>query len=89
MDLYCPICGEPCENDYFHDVAKSTGQTYSEVAADFRVRGCEAIESSHSKASTETDKGFGLTRQEAAGALYDLLGDDMDGAAAMLEYMVF
>jgi hypothetical protein len=28
---------------------------------------------------------FGLTKAEAASAMYDLLGDDIDGAAAMLD----
>jgi hypothetical protein len=85
MDLYCPKCGEPWENDTFHEVADEKGMTYQEVAAEFRINGCEAVGSSHNSPSTERDSTFGLTRQEAAGALYDLLGDDMDGAAAMMD----
>lgn len=97
MDLHCPKCGEPWDNDTFHDIAAenlaemlSDGHgvvkptTYAKVAADFRVRGCEALGTSHGEIDTETDSTFGLTRSEAAATLYELLGDDMDGAAAEL-----
>lgn len=87
MDLYCPKCGEPYDNDEFHFIAEENGTSYKEVAADFRIRGCEAIGTSHNVPSTETDKTYGLTRQEASSALYDLLGDDMDGAASMMDGM--
>lgn len=75
MDLYCSTCSEPVDNDYFHDVAAETGRTYSEVASDFRNRGCEALGDSHGEGAPNP----------YASALYDLLGDDMDGAAAMME----
>lgn len=32
MDLYCAKCGEPWDNDTFHDVADENGSTYAEVA---------------------------------------------------------
>lgn len=75
MDLYCSKCSEPVDNDYFHDRADEIGSTYREVAADFRVRGCEALGWSHGEGAANP----------YADALYDLLGDDMDGAAAMME----
>lgn len=74
MDHYCPKCSEPVDNDYFHDIAEETGQTYRAVAADFRVRGCAALGESHGTGSANP----------YAEALYDLLGDDMDGAASMM-----
>ena len=77
MDLYCPICGEPCDNDEFHDYAKQVGSTYAKVASDFRKRGCEAVDMTHSEVHDE-----GMAN--SARAMYELLGDDMDGAAAML-----
>lgn len=93
MDIYCIACGEPWDNDCLHDEAEVSGRTYTDVARDFRVRGCSALRlaygASCSTPSTQTDRTFGLTRQDAAGALYDILGDDMDGAAAMLEDMGF
>lgn len=87
MDLYCPKCGEPVDNDEFHLIAEEDGSTYQKVLRAFQLKGCEAVGLSCSTPSTETDRTFGLTRQDAAGALYDLLGDDADGAAAMLEDM--
>lgn len=98
MDLYCPKCGEPWENDSLHDEVAARQEedidaTYKEVAADFRSRGCEVMKFGFdgrcSAPSEGTDRTFGLTRQAAASALYDVLGDDMDGAAAMLDDMGF
>jgi hypothetical protein len=89
MDLYCARCGEPVDNDEFHDRAEEVGSTYREVSRDFRSRGCAAIGARCSEPSTEVDRSYGLTRQAAAGAMYDLLGDDMDGAAAMLDDLGF
>lgn len=63
---------------------------FRQVSAEFRTAGCATLKSVGAKCSepsTETDRTFGLTRQQAAGAMYELLGDDMDGAAAMLEDM--
>jgi len=77
MDMLCPKCAEPWDNDEFHDVASENQSTYSELAADFRRRGCEALGSRH---------GDGDAHPVIA-ATYDLLGDDMDGAAAMFEDM--
>lgn len=99
MDLYCPKCGEPWEFDSLHDEAQARKEagnyeaSYDTVSADFRSRGCEAMHAGFdgrcSTPSTQTDRAFGLTRQDAASALYDVLGDDMDGAAAMLDDMGF
>lgn len=85
MDLYCSKCGEPVENDELHDYAASLRMPYADVAQDFRSNGCSAVGMTCSSPSTSVDPTFGLTRQEASGALYDLLGDDMDGTAAMME----
>ena len=74
MDLLCRHCREPWENDTLHDVAQETGRTYREVAADFRQDGCEALGTTHGEGEPS----------RAADVLYELLGDDMDGAAAML-----
>lgn len=90
MDLYCPTpnCGEPWDNDSLHElVSDGDYATYAEAASAFRLLGCAAFGSRHNTAAPEEeprDAAFGLTRSEAAGALYDLLGDDMDGAASEL-----
>lgn len=93
MDIYCSLCGEPWDNDCLHEEADATGRSYTEVSRDFRIKGCSALAVEYggqcSAPSTRTDRTFGLTAQDAAGALYDILGDDMDGASAMLEDMGF
>lgn len=70
---------------------------YKKVSAEFRVKGCKALSHITSGQSCipvprnedTTDRTFGLTRSEAASALYDVLGEDLDGAAAMMEDMGF
>lgn len=78
MDVYCPKCGEPVELDYFHDVAADTRSTYSAVRDDFARRGCAAIDG---RCNDRPDK----SRASAAAAMFDVMGDDADGIAAMLE----
>lgn len=57
---------------------------YKQVMAHFRTSGCVAF---GGKCNTEPQRpgDDGLTAGEKAGILYDLLGDDMDGAAALQE----
>lgn len=75
MDLYCPKCAEPWDNDSIHDRAKEIGSSYKLVAAQFRGTGCEALGTSHVEGSAPA----------GIGVLYELLGDDMDGAASEFE----
>lgn len=77
MDIRCPKCGEPWDHDTLHEYAEDDGVSYTEKMREFQRVGCEAFHTSHS----EVDE----TRAAAAGVLYEILGDDMDGAAAMLE----
>ena len=87
MDITCPRCGEAWDNDCIHDEVSERallGQvtSYDAVAREFRARGCIAL-----RAFTGNDSLCERVRDDrtaAAGALYDLLGDDMDGASAML-----
>jgi hypothetical protein len=87
MDLHCPSCGEPWDFDTLHEevsARKEDGQndaTYEKVAAEFRAKGCNALATSHGPQRHCTPDNNAPVRQ----AIYDLLGDDMDGAAAMLE----
>lgn len=78
MDIYCPKCAEPVEIDYLHDVADDNGTTFTVELHRFQSDGCKAI---GARCNPVKDRG----RASAAAALYDLLGDDIDGAAAMLE----
>lgn len=76
MDLICSKCSEPVDNDYFHDIAEENGTDYRTVLRDFQQRGCVALGD-----TCNTDG----AANPYADALYDLLGDDADGAAAMME----
>ena len=78
MDVYCPRCGEPCDPDYFHDLAEERGTSYTAVSRDFQTRGCEALGEPRCERN-------GSYRAHAAAALYDLCGDDIDGAASVLD----
>lgn len=75
MDVYCSKCSEPVDMDYFHDIAEQNGTDYQTVMRDFQQRGCEALGESHGD----------MGPNPYADALYDLLGDDMDGAASMMQ----
>lgn len=69
-------------------------KVYKEVKRQFQSEGCKTFSfasecTAPNRSEMQTDSTFGLTANEAAAALYDVLGDDMDGAAAMLEDMGF
>jgi hypothetical protein len=74
MDLYCPRCSEPWDLDELHYV---DGLTFDQARRAFRAEGCGAF-------GTRCERDGGL-RAEASAVLMDLLGDDVDGVAAMLE----
>jgi hypothetical protein len=82
MDIYCPKkkCGEPWDNDYLHDVAEEKNLTYKEVLHQFQSTGCVAL---GSQCSDNGDAG--ANRAAMMDAMYDLMGDDIDGAAAMMD----
>ena len=86
MDIMCPKCAEPIEIDYLHDIADDDGVTFGEVLAGFQSDGCSAIHAPCNPRATDRDR----ARASGAALMYELLGDDIDGAAAMfedLEYM--
>lgn len=82
MDIYCSKCGEPIDSYELHDVADADGVSYETVASNFRKDGCKAL---GYKCNTEPSRGHAV----AAEAMYELLGDDMDGAATMLDDLDF
>jgi hypothetical protein len=75
MDILCPVCAEPVDNDELHIYAEEIDSTYQAVAADYRKRGCKAIGMKHTANSSSAVAAN-------ARAVYDILGDDMDGAMA-------
>lgn len=90
-DINCPRCGEPWDIDSVHEEISvrhypflPEGEDYqkefSRIQAEFYKRGCVTFEGvSVECAQSESFKA------QASAALYDLLGDDVDGIAAMLE----
>lgn len=91
MDLFCTKCGEPMDNDEFHELAQELDITYTEAVRRFAREGCAAFPGNRCNVATspERDSIFGLTAAEASGALFDILGDDTDGIAAMMDDMGF
>jgi hypothetical protein len=79
MDIYCGRCGEPWDLDTFHDVAAEQSTTWDAAIAEFRRKGCEATGWCGPCEERRTVRG------DATGALLDILGDDVDGVASMLE----
>jgi len=78
MDIYCVRCGEPTDMDYLHDVAAEQETTFAKVLAAFQTKGCEAL------GEPQCERRPSL-RSEAMSAMFDILGDDVDGAASMME----
>lgn len=81
MDLLCPKCGEPWDIDSLHDEAESQGTTFSRIAKRFCQIGCAVFEGVTCVSNDDVSK----DTLENISAIYDLLGDDMDGAASFLE----
>ena len=79
MDILCPICGEPWDQDELHDMwYHGRVLPYRKAVERFQALGCEAFQTAHRK---ERDR----KRAAAARAMYDILGDDMDAASAEFE----
>ncbi len=83
MDVPCRVCGEPLDMDCLHDVADELGLTFAQVSANYRTKGCAGLAGSSYENPSCTPRG----NVAARGMVYDLLGDDIDGAAVMLEDM--
>jgi hypothetical protein len=76
MDIYCPICGEPWDLDSLREEAEFRKTSVGRVYRDFRSRGCFAMWGARCADTTASP----LIK-----TVYDLLGDDLDGAAVELE----
>jgi hypothetical protein len=72
MDLICPKCREPWDADELHEVV---GMTYREARNTFTSEGCGPV--FQTSCSGEVDP--------LVSEVYALLGDDLDGAIAMLD----
>lgn len=77
MDIRCTICGDAWDIESLHHVGPGVG--FDEAARLFRLMGCRAFRGQDH--APVIDK----PAADAAVVLFDLLGDDVDGIAAMLE----
>lgn len=85
MDINCTKCGEPWELDYFLHEAPDEFKM-ANASTILECPNCEGKERSTILADMcAEEKAHTLETCETAAALGDLLGDDVDGAAAMME----
>lgn len=81
MDVYCPKCGEPWDIDTFHDAAEEQGVTFKDVQRRFfGAEGCKAL------GGTCSETPVNPAYASASAALYEVLGDDIDGIASESDF---
>ena len=95
MDVYCVKCGEPWEIDSLHEEVAARADmghpmaTFNVVRDDFYSLGCAALDTAFGSVDCEpqgTLNGDGrLSASAAMGVLTELLGDDIDGVASMMD----
>jgi hypothetical protein len=79
MDIYCPKCGEPWDLAEFEYEAEDRGVSAAELRRRFREgEGCRVFD-------CECGPPLDEDKSAVIGLVYDMLGDDVDGAAATLE----
>ena len=75
MDIRCTVCADSIEMDYLHEVPD---KNFDQAFADFKTDGCTGI-------GLECSPTDGRRFDPVAAAVYDMMGDDIDGAASMFE----
>jgi hypothetical protein len=89
VDIYCGRCGEPWDIDSLHEETSYRREddpsvSFDVVRAEFARRGCLAM-TAYRVSESECVRDTGNARAMASGALMDLLGDDIDGVASLLD----
>lgn len=94
MDIRCTTCGEPWDTDTLHDVISEEYDPaiyttdgkhdqakyeplFNAVREQFVRLGCELFGTRHGEVNQDA--------AEVAGIAMDMMGDDIDGVASMLE----
>ena len=75
MDIFCPVCGEPWDLDELHDVP---GIPFEAARRGFAAEGCGVFGTKHNS-TIDSD------RATKSAVLHELLGDDIDGIASLME----
>jgi len=79
MDIFRPKCGEPWEIDCLHElVDDGDAKDFHEARKLFQRKGCEAFGCSHNPIPLKTTA-------LASSLMFDILGDDVDGIASMMD----
>lgn len=78
MDVRCRKCAEPIEIDEFWAIAEDEHTTFNAIRDRFASKGCAGI-------GYTCNENVDGELAAVSGALFDLLGDDIDGIGAMLE----
>jgi hypothetical protein len=78
MDIRCPICGEPWDILTLHDEAEWIDETFDKVRERFYSDGCGKVFGVSCERSNDNASAI-------ASLAYDIMGDDVDGIASMLE----
>ena len=89
QDIYCPRCGEPWDIDSIHeevDYRQGSGEeiSFNGVRRDFSRRGCLAL-TAYRVSESDCVRDTGNARAMASGVLMDILGDDIDGVASLMD----
>lgn len=89
MDMFCPRCLEPWDNETFHEEADQRTEdgmeqaSYRLVVREFRRVGCGALRALGIRPCTPEE--VDPEHKAMVAAAFDLMGDDTDGAMAMME----
>lgn len=78
MDIYCPKCSEPYDVDELHYPDDET-LNFNEAKALFMSKGCGEVFGNPDCVAHRTLRG------DATLVLNEILGDDIDGVASMLD----
>jgi hypothetical protein len=79
MDIYCPKCGEPWDNDELHYVAEENDTTYKATLDEFQKIGCGVFDGQ--PCADPADRRRALVMSVG----FEIMGDDVDGIAVMME----
>lgn len=79
MDIRCTKCGEPWDIESLHDEADYREVSFDDIRSEFSRVGCRAL---GCECNAATLGGHAAT---VASLAEELMGDDIDGIASMLE----
>jgi hypothetical protein len=81
MDINCPKCGEAWDMDELHDIAEENDTDFNFERKQFFEYGCGRVFNNKDCKLSLNPKAL------ASQALYDILGDDIDGIASSMDDM--